>query len=82
MKHISLISLMLPLLFGCIQTPDYQLSASTRHLKEIQILDPQAPELNEGVINDLSGSYGERIIKSYQQSSYNAKDARDVEQVK
>lgn len=81
MKNISLILLMTPMIFACNQVPDYQLSASTLHLKEIQILDPQAPALNDGISSGLAGSYGEQIMKNYQQSTYDAKAARDVQQV-
>lgn len=69
------------MLFACNQVPDYQLSASTLHLKEIQMLNPQAPVLNDGITSGLTGAYGENIMRSYQQSSYDAKAARDIEQV-
>lgn len=81
MKNISIILFIIPMLFACNQVPDYQLSASTLHLKEIQILDSQAPELNDGITSELSGSYGETIMKSYQDSSYEAKTARDLKQM-
>ncbi|GIC79617.1 hypothetical protein [Moritella sp. F3] len=80
MKHISLILLLTPLFVACNQIPDYQLSASTLHIKELQILDPQAPVSNDGIVNGISGIYGENIIKSYHQTTYDAKTARDIEQ--
>lgn len=82
MKYISLMLFIMPALNGCNQIPNYQLSASTLHLKEIQILDPQAPELNDGITTGLDGSYGEKIIKSYHQSVYDTKAARDVKLMK
>lgn len=81
MKNIILVLFVLPTLFACIQTPDYQLSASTLHLKEVQILDPHAPETNEGITNELSGKYGEKVIHNYSQSAYDAKSARKVTQI-
>jgi hypothetical protein len=80
MKHISLILLLAPLFVACNQVPDYQLSASTLHIKELQILDPQAPVSNDGIVTGISGVYGENIIQSYQHSTYDAKTARDIEQ--
>lgn len=79
MKHISLVLILAPLFTACNQVPDYQLSASTLHIQELQILDPQAPVSNDGLVSDISGVYGENIIQSYQRSTYDAKTARDIE---
>ncbi|WP_255555014.1 hypothetical protein [Moritella sp. 24] len=81
MKNINLIVFVLPMLFACNQAPDYHLASSTLHIKEIQILDPHAPETNDGIINELDGNYGESIIRNYKQSAYDAKSARNVEKM-
>jgi len=80
MKNINIILVIVPSLFACSQTPDYNFSASTSHIKEIQILDIHASEANDGVTAQLNGSYGEVVMKYYTRSSYDAKSAREVTQ--
>ncbi len=81
-KNISIILVIVPTLFACSQTPDYNFSASTLHIKEIQILDLNASETNDGITTQLNGSYGERVIRLYKQSAYDARSARTVIQNK
>ena len=80
MKHISLILLCSQFLFGCVQEPNYELSASTLYFKDIQILDPNAPAKNDFITNTLEGKYGQKVISSYHDSAYDAKSARDISQ--
>ena len=80
MKYISLILFCSQFLFGCVQQPNYELSASTQYFKDIQILDPDAPTKNDGITNTLEGKYGQKIISSYHESAYAAKTARDITQ--
>jgi hypothetical protein len=78
MKNLSLMLLCSLFLFGCVQEPNYELSASTEYIKEIQILDPDAPVKNDGITNTIEGKYGEKVITSYHKSAYEAKSARDI----
>jgi len=63
---------------GCAEQPSYQLATSSQQLKEIQILDPQAPERNDGIAVSLDGNYGKKVINGYLGSSYETKAGRDV----
>ncbi|MFT5807278.1 MAG: hypothetical protein ACI9LG_001569 [Moritella dasanensis] len=78
MKYISLTLFCSPILFGCVQDPNYELSASTQYIKEIQILDPDAPSKNDGITNGIEGKYAKKVISSYNNSAYTAKSARDT----
>jgi len=80
MKHISLLLFCSQILFGCVQQPNYELSASTQYYKDIQILDPDAPAKNDGITNTIEGKYGEKVISSYHKSAYDAKSARNISQ--
>lgn len=80
MKYICLILFSSQALLGCAQNPDYELSASTEYIKDIQILDPDAPERNDGINNAIEGKYGEKVITSYHSSAYDAKSARKISQ--
>lgn len=80
MKHISLMVFFSLWLVGCVQEPNYQLSASTDYVKEIQILDPDAPARNDGISNELNGKYGQKVISAYHDSAYVPNDARGISQ--
>ena len=80
MKYLAPMLFVAPLLFGCAQDPEYTFSESTSHLKEIQILDPGAPVKNDGIITELTGQYGEKVMQVYRNSAYEAKSARTISQ--
>jgi len=63
---------------GCATQPSYQLTTASQQIKEIQILDPQAPERNDGIAVTLDGNYGKNVINGYLRSSYDTKTGRDV----
>ena len=64
---------------GCTSTDIYPITNSLAKINEMQILDPMAPENNAGVVNDLGGKYGEKVISGYQESTADLKDARTSE---
>jgi len=80
MKYFSLILFCSQFLFGCVQQPNYELSASTQYIKEVQILDPDAAARNDGINTELNGKYGQKVITSYHSSAYDAKSARSLSQ--
>lgn len=82
MKSISVIIFATLATMGCTHHPEYELGASTEYIREIQILDPGAPERNDGITTGLDGKYGEKVIKTYQKSSYEVKSARDIKHIK
>ena len=64
-------------LFGCTATDrDYPISGAYAKINEQQILDPMAPENNAGIVNDLDGNYGKKVVESYQKGNFEAKDGR------
>lgn len=74
----SLLALSSLLILGCAQQPSYQLAVSNMQIKQVQILNPNAAELNDGIIATLDGKYGKSVVKKYQRSVYNMKDSRQM----
>lgn len=66
------------LALGCAQQPDYILAASNKQIKQVQILDPNAPERNDGIMATLDGTYGKNVVKKYQRSIYDMKSSRQM----
>lgn len=65
---------------ACAQQPDYTLAKSNKQIKQVQILDPNAPERNDGIIATLDGNYGKNVVKKYQRSIYDMKTSRQMKQ--
>lgn len=76
----SLLTLSGLLVLGCAQQPSYQLAVSNMQIKQVQILNPSAAELNDGIISTLEGNYGKNVVKKYQRSVYNMKESRRMTQ--
>lgn len=66
--------------FGCADQPSYQLALSNTQIKQVQILNPHAAELNDGIIATLNGNYGKNVVNKYQRSVYNMKESRKMTQ--
>jgi|GEM_PF-1170747 len=79
-KHFLLMFSCL-LFLGCAQQPDYILTTSNQQIKAVQILDPQAPERNDGIIATLDGNYGKNVVRKYQRSIYDMKSSRQMKQI-
>ncbi|MBL4823267.1 MAG: hypothetical protein JKX90_07070 [Colwellia sp.] len=76
----SLLSLVSLLILGCAEQPSYQLALSNTQIKQVQILNPNAAELNDGIIATLDGNYGRNVVNKYQRSIYNMKESRQLSQ--
>ena len=76
----SLLAVSSLLILGCAQQPSYQLAVSNMQIKQVQILNPNAAELNDGIIATLEGNYGKNVVKIYQRSVYNMKESRQLSQ--
>ncbi|NQY88888.1 MAG: hypothetical protein HRT51_14280 [Colwellia sp.] len=76
----SLLALASLLILGCAEQPSYQLALSNTQIKQVQILNPNAAELNDGIIATLDGNYGRNVINKYQRSIYNMKESRQLSQ--
>ncbi len=62
---------------GCSSVDIYPVSGSYAQIKEKQILDPMAPKNNAGVVNDLEGNYGKKVIGNYQKSAVNPAEGKN-----
>ncbi len=82
MKSLSIITFTGLTMLGCAHHPDYQLGASYDYVNEIQVLDPEAPERNDGITTALDGKYGQKVMKIYQNSAYDVKSARDIKHIR
>lgn len=76
----SLLVLSSLLVLGCAEQPSYQLAISNTQIKQVQILDIDAPESNDGIIATLDGNYGKNVVRKYQRSVYNMKESRQMTQ--
>lgn len=66
------------LLTACAQINDFPMGESYQQVKQVQILDPGAPERNEGIVGILEGNYGERVMKAYRESNVAPREARGI----
>ncbi|QFU25321.1 hypothetical protein FM038_012885 [Shewanella eurypsychrophilus] len=76
-KRTFILCLMGVSLFGCAELNDFPMDKSYLQVKQLQILDMDAPERNEGIVGTLDGQYGEQVIKAYRESHYPPKRARE-----
>ncbi|NMP14878.1 hypothetical protein [Thalassotalea sp. Y01] len=61
---------------GCSTIPEYPISGTYAKINEMQILDPMAPENNNGIVNELDGNYGKKAMESYKEATYVSKEGR------
>ena len=65
-------------LSACSLDQEHEISGAYADIKQMQILDPMAPENNAGVVNALEGNVAKNVINGYQKSIYSAKEGRDL----
>ncbi|RTR38873.1 hypothetical protein EKG38_12005 [Shewanella canadensis] len=70
------------LLTACAQVNDFPMGESYQQVKQVQILDPGAPERNDGIVGVLEGNYGERVMQAYRISNEAPKTGREKVSVK
>jgi len=80
LTKVTLISITCTFVLGCAQQPSYVLALSSKQIKQVQILDLNAAERNDGIIADLDGNYGKNLIRKYQRSIYDMKASRQMTQ--
>ncbi|WP_068545746.1 hypothetical protein [Thalassotalea crassostreae] len=78
-KRLGFLSLALLFTVSCTSVNEYPISGSYAKINEKQILDPMAPENNEGIVNNLDGSYGEGVVASYKKASTAPTEGRTSE---
>jgi hypothetical protein len=76
---ISLLSFLTVLfLNGCTQINDFPMGESYYQIKQVQILDVEAPERNDGTVLSLDGSYGEKVMQAYRDSSVKPQSSKNM----
>ncbi len=67
------------LVAGCTNNGAYTLSRATEHIIAQQILDPDAPQRNDGITRELQGDYAKHAAENYRDSIYAGKEGRTVQ---
>ncbi|QSX39162.1 hypothetical protein JYB85_16340 [Shewanella sedimentimangrovi] len=57
------------MLSACANMHDFSMNDSYHQVKRVQILDPEAAERNDGLILNLEGNYGRKVMVTYRESS-------------
>ena len=63
---------------GCTKINDFEMGDSYYRIKQVQILDPQAAEKNDGIILSLDGNYGRKVMQTYRSSPVEPASARGM----
>lgn len=61
---------------ACSVDQEHQISGAYADINAMQILDPMAPENNNGIVNSLEGNVGQKAMKGYQASTFSPKEGR------
>jgi|GEM_PF-3274108 len=61
---------------ACSLDQEHEISGAYADIKQMQILDPMAPENNAGVVNALEGNVAKQTMNGYQKSTYSPKEGR------
>ncbi|MGS0682877.1 hypothetical protein ACVBIL_17195 [Shewanella sp. 125m-7] len=77
-SYFVAISFVLISISGCTKINDFPMGESYYQVKQVQILDPDAAERNDGIILSLDGSYGQKVMQSYRASSVSPTTAKSM----
>jgi hypothetical protein len=77
-KNTILILLSAIAVSACSIDQEHEISGNYADIKEMQILDPMAPENNAGVVNALEGKVAKQAMTGYQKSTYLPKEGRNI----
>jgi hypothetical protein len=76
---ISLVSFLTVIcLNGCTKINDFPMGESHYQIKQVQILDPDAAERNNGIILSLEGNYGRKVMQAYRDSSVKPQSSKNM----
>ncbi|MGS0689172.1 hypothetical protein [Shewanella sp. 30m-9] len=76
--YFVVISFVLININGCTKINDFPMGESHYQIKQVQILDPEAAERNDGIILTLDGNYGRKVMQSYRASSVSPQTAKSI----
>jgi hypothetical protein len=68
----------LVLLSACANEHDFSMNESYQQVRNVQILDPDAAERNDGVVLSLEGNYGRRVMLKYRESNEAPTEAKEI----
>ncbi|PKG80457.1 hypothetical protein CXF80_06235 [Shewanella sp. Actino-trap-3] len=54
------------------------MNESYQQVKQVQILDPDATERNNGVVLSLEGNYGRQVMLEYRKSNQKPTESKDI----
>lgn len=77
-KNSILILLLTVGLSACSLDQEHEISGAVADIKQVQILDPMAPENNAGIVNSLEGNLAKQVVEGYQKNTYSPKEGRDI----
>jgi hypothetical protein len=66
------------LLSACANQYDFAMNESYQQVKQVQILDPDATERNNGVVLSLEGNYGRQVMLEYRMSNQKPTESKDI----
>jgi uncharacterized lipoprotein YajG len=66
------------LLSACANQYDFAMNESYQQVKQVQILDPDATERNNGVVLSLEGNYGRQVMLEYRKSNQMPTESKDI----
>lgn len=77
-SRVTIFITSLTILSGCTQINDFPMGESYYQIKQVQILDPEAAEKNDGIILSLEGNYGRKVMQSYRNSSVEPQSSKSM----
>jgi hypothetical protein len=66
------------LLSACANQYDFAMTESYQQVKQVQILDPDATERNNGMVLSLEGNYGRQVMLEYRKSNQMPTESKDI----
>jgi hypothetical protein len=66
------------LLSACANQYDFVMNDSYQQIRQVQILDPGAAQRNDGIVLNLEGNYGRRVMLEYRNSNVSPSVAQEM----
>ncbi|CAM3914675.1 hypothetical protein [Shewanella aquimarina] len=66
------------LVSACANEHNFSMGDSYLQVREVQVLDPEASERNDGLVLSLEGNYGRQVMLNYRESSESPTKAKEL----
>ncbi|MCG9714544.1 hypothetical protein L1D32_03120 [Shewanella insulae] len=66
------------LVSACANEHNFSMGDSYLQVRDVQVLDPEASERNDGLVLSLEGNYGRQVMLNYRKSSENPTKAKEL----